>query len=106
MQRAIRAGFADFNSLEQSRVLAKLTGLDGVLDLGVILIHHAAGADTHVADFGIAHLPRRQAHHFFRSVDEGVRMRFPQEIPVRFARLADGVVVAFLAITEAIENNQ
>jgi hypothetical protein len=30
----------------------------------------------------------------------------PQEVPVRLARLADGVVLAFLAVPETVEYDQ
>ena len=77
-----------------------------MLDLGVILIHDAAGADVHVTDFGIAHLQRRQPHPFFGSINDGVRAGFPEHVPVRFARLADGVVIAVLTVSEAVEDDQ
>ena len=105
-QHMQRVGFAHLNRLHHHRVSAKFAGFNRMFNFRVILIHHAAGADVHVADFGIAHLPRGQAHHFFRSVDNGVRVLTPQKIPVRLARLANGVVVAFLAVAEAVENNQ
>ena len=72
----------------------------------ILVIDHAAGADVHMSDFGIAHLLRRQADPFFGSVDQGMGVGFPQEIPVRLARLADGVVVTFLAVAEAVEYDQ
>ena len=101
-----RIGLADFECFQNHRVVAEFAGFDGVFDLGEILIHHAARADVHVTDFGIAHLARGQAHHFFGSVDDGVRVFAPQKIPVRLARLANGVVVAFFAMTEAVEDEQ
>jgi hypothetical protein len=59
-----------------------------------------------VADLGIAHLCCRQSDPLFRGVNGGVRKAVPEKIPMRFARLTDGVVVAFLAMAEAVEYDQ
>jgi len=40
------------------------------------------------------------------SVNGGVRARFPEKIPMGLARLTDRIVVAFLAVAEAIEYDQ
>ena len=103
MQRALFAGLDGF---QQRRITPELAGFDGVFDLGVILIHHPSGADVHVTDFGVAHLPGGQPDHFFRGVDDGVGVRLPQKIPVRFARLTNRVVIAFFTVAEAIEDEQ
>ncbi|MNN88113.1 hypothetical protein D3C81_2057580 [compost metagenome] len=46
----------------QSRVLEELTITDGLGHAGEVLVDHTPGAQVHVADFGVAHLPIRQAH--------------------------------------------
>ena len=48
----------------------------------------------------------RQPDPFLGGVDGGVRVGRPQEIPVRLARLADRVELAFLAVPEAVEYDQ
>ena len=44
----------------------------GAADPRQILHDHAAGADVEMADFGIAHLPVRQADVFARGVQEAM----------------------------------
>src|SRR5208282_592689 len=84
-------------------VVKKLPAFDRGLDTRVFLINDAAGADIKVPDFGVAHLRGGQADPLFGSLDERVRIGVPEQIPVRFARLADGIIVTRLAIAEAVE---
>ena len=92
--------------LLENGVAEKFAALDGGFDARVVLINDAAGADVEMADFRIAHLRGGQAHPLLGSVYGRVRAGFPEEIPVRFARLADRVVGALLAIAEAVEYDQ
>ena len=55
---AIGDGFVDGGA--KGRVFEKLAVADRLGDTGEVLLHHAAGAEVHVADFGVAHLPVRQ----------------------------------------------
>ena len=52
--------------------------MNGVTDPHEFLAHHAAGADVHVADFGVAHLPVGQADVAAGGMQEGVRTGLPQ----------------------------
>jgi hypothetical protein len=105
-QHVERGAAADLHGALQGRVFEEFSGFDRVLDLGVVLVYHAPGADIHVPDFGIAHLILGQPDPLLGRVYRRVRVSAPQEIPVRFPRLADGVVVAFLAIAETVEDDQ
>jgi hypothetical protein len=81
-----------------------------VLDRGVhareVLVDDAAGADVHVADFGIAHLAVRQADVFALGVHQGVRAVGEQAAPVRQPGLGQGVVLGLLAMAPAVEDQQ
>ena len=79
---------------------------DGAVDTGVFLIHHPSCADIEVADFGVAHLPRRQAHSRFGRLDQGVRIAIPVMVEVRFSGTGDGIEVVGPATTEAIQDDQ
>lgn len=50
---------------------------DGVADPHQLLVHHAPGADIHVPDFGVAHLPIRQPDIAAGGAQEGVRAGLP-----------------------------
>ncbi|MOA43450.1 hypothetical protein D3C78_1656080 [compost metagenome] len=58
-------GLASGNGLvhgcADGRVLEELAVADGFGHAGEVLVHHAAGAEVHMADFRVAHLPVRQA---------------------------------------------
>ncbi|MNZ99418.1 hypothetical protein D3C78_1187410 [compost metagenome] len=45
----------------QHRVLEELAVANGLGDAGEVLVDDTAGAQVHVTDFGVAHLPVRQA---------------------------------------------
>ena len=47
--------------------------VDRIVDARQVLRHHPAGADIHVADFGIAHLPVGQADGAAGGLQQGVR---------------------------------
>ncbi len=102
--RAIRARGG--GSLIQHRIGEKLAVFNRGLNARVILVNHATRPDVEVADFGIAHLRGGQADPFFRGVDGGMRAGPPPDVPVRLARQADRVVVARLAVAEAVEYDQ
>jgi hypothetical protein len=59
-----------------------------------------------MTDFRISHLCERQSDPFFRRIYRRVRRCFPVKVPMRLARLTDGVVFAFFAIAEAVEYDQ
>ena len=79
---------------------------DRPADARQVLGHDAPGAEVHVADLGVAHLPGRQPDAAVRRREQAVRARRDQPVPNRRARLCDGVVLAFGAITPAVEHAQ
>ena len=54
------AGLKGCDEARQRRIAAKRTISDGPIDARQFLHDHAAGTQIHMADFGIAHLPRWQ----------------------------------------------
>ena len=79
---------------------------DRRVDLRQILLDDPAGADRHVADFGIAHLAVRQPDMMFGSVAERVRAGRRQPVPDRRLRPGDGVVRGFGAMAPAVQDAQ
>lgn len=71
-----------------------------------VLIHHAPGAQVHVADLGVAHLSVRQADVHAATGDQSVRLSSQQAIVDRLARGVDGIEIRAVAVPEAIENDQ
>ena len=69
-------------------------------------MHHAAGADVHVANLGVAHLPVGQADVAAGGVQKSVRTGLPQLGEGGGLGEADGVVLGCLTPAEAIEDHQ
>ncbi len=103
---AVPCCLAVCHGLDQRGVGVEAAVLDGQIDFGQVLVHHAPGADVQMADFRIAHLAVGQADMQFGGVDQGVRILTPQLVPVRLARMGDGIEVGILAIAETIEDEQ
>src|SRR5690606_27350744 len=78
----------------------------GLVDPGQVLIDDAASPQIHVAHLGVAHLPFRQPDGGTGGRDQRVWAIPPQGIPVRRMSSVDGVVLAFVPMTPAIENKQ
>ncbi len=94
------------NGLLQDGILEKLAAFNVRFDPRVVLVNHASRPNVQVPDLRIAHLRGGQADPFFRGIDGGMRIRFPEKIPVRFARLTDRVVGTFLTIAKTVEYDQ
>ena len=105
MQHTI-AGFRRGDSGVQLRVGGEAAVLDGGVDAGQVLVDDAAGADVHVADFGIAHLAVGQADETAFGVNQGVRALGQQGAPGRQFGQRDGIVRAFGAVTPAVKDQQ
>ena len=59
------------------RIGEELAVTNGFGHAGEVLIHHAASAEVHVADLGIAHLPVWQADIHARTRDQAVGLSSP-----------------------------
>ena len=94
------AGGAQFGVGEEAAVL------DRRVDAGEVLIDDAAGAQIHVADLGIAHLPVRQADVAALGVDQRMRPLRPQAVPVRQIGQRQRVVGRILAIPPTVQDQQ
>ncbi|MNZ59880.1 hypothetical protein D3C78_779330 [compost metagenome] len=88
------------------RVLEELAVADRFGDASEVLIHHAAGAEVHVTDFGVAHLAIRKADVHAAARDQAVRHGGPQAIQYRLLRRENGVGFGAVTVTEAVENHQ
>ena len=83
--RAPRRSRAQFVIGEEAAVL------DGRVDAGEVLVDDAPGAEVHVPDFGIAHLPVRQADVAAFGVHQRVRAFGPELAPMRQFGLASAL---------------
>ena len=88
----------------QARVARQLAGLHGGVDARQVLHDHAAGADVHMADLGIAHLAGRQPDMQFRGVDQRMRAIAHEAVPGRRVRQPDRVVIVAGAFPPAVED--
>jgi hypothetical protein len=88
-------GFAGGNGFvhggADGRVLEELAVADRFGHASEVLIHHAAGAEVHVADFGVAHLAVRQADVHAAARDQAVRRGGPQAVEHGLLGGIDGV---------------
>ena len=100
------AGAQFFDEAAERRQIGERAVGDGGIDARQILQHRAPGAQIHMADLGIAHLPRRQADIAARGMQQAVRIFFQQCVPHRRARLENRVVGGFAARAPAVEHAQ
>ncbi|MND93237.1 hypothetical protein D3C80_854180 [compost metagenome] len=88
------------------RILEELAVADRFGDASEVLIHHAAGAEVHVTDFGVAHLAIRKADVHAAARDQAVRHGGPQAVQYGLLRGEDSVGFRAVTVTEAVENHQ
>ena len=83
---------------------------DRFVDARQILHHHPAGAEIHVPDLGIAHLPVGQADIMLACLELRVRpalhQRVPDRCPGAVDRIVGGLAVLGRALTPAVEDAQ
>ena len=80
---------------------------DRLVDARQVLHHHAAGAEIHVADFGIAHLPLGQPDMQLRRLEKGDRRGLGQAIEAGRLGAQNGVVGGGLvAMAPAVEHGK
>jgi hypothetical protein len=80
--------------------------LDRGVDPGQVLVDDPAGAQIHVPDLGIAHLPVRQADVAALGVDQRMRPLRPQPAPVRQLGQRQGVVGRVLAMPPTVQDHE
>jgi hypothetical protein len=90
----------------QRRVAGQRAVLHRTVDARQVLHHHAAGAQVHVADLGIAHLSLGQADVAAAGLDQGVRVVAQKAVPGGRVRLRDGIVGGLLAVAPAVQDAQ
>ncbi len=81
-------------------------GGDRAVDARVFLVDDPAGTDVEVPDLGIAHLFRGQSDGCLGGIDKGMGILLPEPVPDRFAGRGNGVVLGFLAVAPAIQDQQ
>ena len=90
----------------EGRVLRERAVFDGHIDAGDVLRHYAASADIQMPHFGVAELAGGQADHAFGGVDRAVGVLGFEAVEIGGVGEEDGVVVAFGAVAEAVENEE
>ena len=75
------------------RVGEEFAVADRLCHPGEVLIHHAPGAQVHVADLGVAHLPVRQTDIHAAAGDQSVWLSRQQTFVDRLARGIDGIEI-------------
>ena len=90
--------------LGEDRVGRERAVLDRIVDARQVGHGNAAGAEVHVADLGIAHLPLGQTDEGFRGVDQPLRTGGDQPVEVRGAGAQDGVVGALGTMAPPVED--
>ena len=91
----------------ERRVLGKRSVGNRLVDAWQVLHHHPAGAEIHVPDLGIAHLPGGQADMQLRRLQVGNRRFARQPVEIGRARVHDRIVVSRLvAVAPAVKHAQ
>ena len=86
-------GFRFFQGVAEHRIGGQRAFFDRLVDAGEILIDDAARAEIEVADFGIAHLPGRQADIQAGGAEEAFRVLFQHHVMERRVGEQHGVAV-------------
>jgi hypothetical protein len=105
MQRAIVV-LGGVDGCRQCRIGEEIAIADGAVDAFEFLVENPSRTDVEMTDFGVAHLAGGQADGVLGGIDEGVGVSAPERIPVWLVRQSDGVVRGFLAMAEAVQNQQ
>ena len=79
---------------------------NGFINTGVVLVHHAAGTQRHMAHFAVTHLAFRKANGHTGGVNQGFGALLPNFVPGRGLGILDGVMFGFVGIAKAIENQK
>ena len=79
---------------------------NGSIDAGEVLVDDAPRAQVHVPDFGIAHLPVRQAHMTAFGMDQRMRRGGQQSVPVGQLGLGQRIVFGLVSMPPAIQDQQ
>ena len=103
MQR-LAVGDGLVHGTSQRRIIEERTVLDRLVDAGEALVHHPAGAQVHMAHFGIAHLSVRQANLDTGGGKQGVRAVLPQPVPDGGGGSSYRVVGGIFAMSPAIQD--
>ena len=98
------AGETAGDQVAQHRIGGKRSVFDSGIDARQILHHDPAGAEIHVAYFGIAHLTVGQADEMLGGIDQRVRAGRPELIPVRRTGQRDRIALAGRRIAPAVKD--
>ncbi len=106
MEPIALTGFGLSQRIEQNLIVVELALVDIFVDQGQILIDDPAGAEDHMADFGIAHLARRQT-----DIDAGhgkTRVRIVAQHRIEIRRRSVEHRIAFFSRidAESIQDDQ
>src|SRR6267143_673869 len=98
------APFGILDRAEESRLFEEIPRPDRTVDSRDFLVHYAAGADVHVADFGVSHQTGGQTDVLAGGVDPCPGVGRKQKIDVGLPCLGDGVDGGVGPQTEAVED--
>ena len=87
-------------------VVEELVLAHGHVDLDEVLVDHAAGAEVHVSDLGVAHLSVGQADVLAAGLQVAVRILGAQAVDDRRALRPDGVGIIMSALAPTVEDHQ
>ena len=87
-------------------IVEELVVADGHVDLDQVLVDDAAGAEVHMANLGVAHLPVRQADVFAAGLQVAGRIFRTQAVDDRRALRPDGVGIIVFALAPTVEDHQ
>ena len=102
----IAAALGPVDGVAIDRIAKEVTIGDCFVDTGKVLVDHAPGTECHMPHFRIAHLPFRQAHSHARCMNQGFGALRPEGLPGRRVSTFNGIVLAVIAVAEAIKNEQ
>ena len=96
----------EFEGVGQGGVAVELARADRPVDARQLLEDDAAGAETQVADLGVADHSRRQAHRLTGGLQESRRIGAPEPLHEARAAGGDGVALGPLAVAPAVQDDE
>src|SRR5690625_3122851 len=87
-------------------VLVEVALFDRLVDACDFLVHHTAGAEVGVTDFGVPHLSAWEAYRKSRGLEISVRVRSKQVVQIRLPRPGDRAVGRVFGDAVPVQNDE
>ncbi|MCY1349202.1 hypothetical protein D9M69_353800 [compost metagenome] len=102
----LAGGHGLVHGFDYHRVGEEVAVADRLGHAGEVLVNDAAGAEVHVADFGVAHLAVRQADIHAAAGNQAIGQGRAQAVVDRGLCGVNGIVLGAVTVTETVQDDQ